>query len=88
MSDLMFGVLRANGFKVTATRKDGSRTARTTAVALTSGVEVTFVLEAPAVGDWTLTGTRGDTGQTFTRSNTPAEIASDAVAYAHRVNSS
>jgi hypothetical protein len=88
MSDIMFQVLKANGFKITAPRKDGSRKASAEAYALGSGVTVKFTLTAPAEGPWNLVVTNTTTGRTAGKSGDPAEIASDAVAYAHKVRQS
>jgi hypothetical protein len=74
--------MRANGFKVTEPRKDGARTATRSVFGLTSGVTVDFVVTAPASGDWTLVVT-ASTGKSATKIDTAAEIASDAVSYAH-----
>jgi hypothetical protein len=56
-------------------------------VALARGVTVEFEVLAPAEGDWTVSF-QSDNGFAHARTGPRADIASDAIGWAHRVASS
>ena len=85
--DIETMVLRTNGFKIGKLRTDGSRTITKTAFALSAGKTFTFAVEVPAEGEPTLVITEG--GRELGRkTDTWAEIASEAVALAFKVERS
>lgn len=85
-SDIEFGVLRANGWKVGQPRKDGSIRATASAYAMAAGASVDFELVAPADGDWTFRFGRADgKGEPYSKAGGRADIASDAVAFHYSI---
>jgi hypothetical protein len=85
--DIELMMMRANGWTVSRPRADGSVRARRDAVALARGITVTFEVIAPTEGDWTVTF-RSSNRFHHEQTGPGADIASDAIAWAHRVASS
>ena len=80
-------MMRANGRTISRPGADGAVRATRQAMALAAGVTVEFEVTAPAEGDWTVRFASSN-GLRHERSGPRADIASDALAWAHRVASS
>ena len=80
-------VMRANGWTISRPREDGSIRVTRQAVALARGVTLEFEVIAPTEGDWTVSFSSSN-GHSHTESGPRGDIASRAVAWAHRVVSS
>ena len=80
-------VMRENGWTINPADADGAVRATHAAMALAAGVKVDFEVSAPVEGDWTVRFVSSN-GYRHERSGPRADIASDAIAWAHRVASS
>lgn len=91
MSDILSGieiqVLRANRWHIRKPRKNGNVVCVQDVFAFRAGATVSLTVVAVPGGEWSLTIARKDgQGQPFGKSGDPADIASDAIAYAHHLS--
>jgi hypothetical protein len=80
-------MMRANGWTISRPGTDGAVRATRQAMALAAGVTVEFEVTAPAEGDWTVRFASSN-GFCHEQTGPRADIASDAIGWAHRVASS
>jgi hypothetical protein len=85
--EVEFMIMRENGWTVERPDAQGRVRATRRAVALARGVTVEFEVIAPPGGQWTVRFVSSN-GYRHEASGPRADIASDAIAWAHRVASS